>query len=838
MSPRSDPELEAFVGREDLLEEILSGVADRARGTRGQAWGTWGIGKSWLLREARRRAELIGALVLFIDAGTHAPVAAPGTDTQMPFRALHANFQSFLGIVVALLAQQPGMRKEMALTIETARGVVSAKLGTARAAISFNPTINAKADLVARDNSDIASLFYTESDRRDEVCALILEQVEVLVSRLAERLDTIAPQRGVLLLIDEFGKLAGHPVGQWLKSVVTKTHRAAAVIVTTEPGDAVGAGPAQLRSIPLPPFSDEEIGIYLRQRLSGEAVGPELVSAVRQVSSGLPSAVALTADLLVQRHARGEPCTLTDLTIDQIGHLDLLALVVAEVADPRVRSILREGRIARLLDRDIVRVLLFGTDGNEPEELHQANAVLNQLRWYSFVESAEGPGIRAETYRFHRYIRQTVDSPRPPQRLEVDAEAVHRLLAQVWARRRHAIESDHDGSEPRSYSDWYVYESAEWQAASLEWLYHAGRLTDRAERIHARLEFARTFLEAIWWFGCYVRFDFCEQILDDWERSQPAQDHEIAHWFREILTHYPLGWRKQDQGDWARVRTALLAVRNELDLENPALLRIPVQPDAPDPLELSALRRLVRAHTSLFLAHTYRFSSGSRAKARVPYNDALRCYQSAGSPVCTAWLKYEQADLLLELGSPAEAAVVAADTLRHAITDGEEDNHELLANLHRIRARILVDRAGGTVAAIGEQAYAVVRAFTFLVRPHNPDAYTLTFYEELRERSGELILHIRDRQGDAVAADSARLLRDRVAELIGVCAAGSPADEKLTAAIHAGNIRGLAALLLPAPPRLERPDTVFAVREMVNLVEPWLDVTAEFPALTVDVAGA
>ena len=31
-----------------------------------------------------------------------------------------------------------------------------------------------------------------------------------------------------------------------------------------------------------------------------------------------------------------------------------------------------------------------------------------------------------------------------------------------------------------------------------------------------RLEIARLFLDGFWWWGCYVPFPFCEEILADW----------------------------------------------------------------------------------------------------------------------------------------------------------------------------------------------------------------------------------------------------------------------------------------------------------------------------------
>ena len=827
-SPRDT--IESFVGREELLAEVLDGVRD-ASAVRGQAWGTWGIGKSWLLREARRRAKLAEALVLFAEASVHVPAAKPGLESDIPLRALYANFRSLVSLIEAMCADKPDLRREVALVVEDASSIVAMKFASERAPITFAPSVEAGGDVAAREEGAIASLFYTEADRPDELCAVILDQVERVVSALARRLDVVAPRKGVLLLIDEFDKLAGHPVERWISSMVARTRRVVAVMVTTDRDGGVGRGGVHLRSMPLPPFTSEEIANYLRLRLGSQLVNSELVAAVHQLTDGLPSAIALVGDLLKQRQARGKPCSLADLPLDEVHDLDLLALVVREVSDPLVRLALRDGRVARRLDRGVVQKIVFGTEGTEyRDNWKQAGAVLERLRRYSFVQPSAGPGVPGGSYRFHRYISQSVDAEGPPEELEIDAEAVHRRLAELWADRIRDVENVYDDSAPRAYADWYVYESPEWQASSLEWLYHAGHVTVPRDRLRARLEFARVFLDAFWWFGCYVRFDFCEHVLDDWERSQPVDDRDLAVEFREVLAGYPLGWRKLDQGDWRRVRAALLRVRNYLELEDKAVLRVPPQGVPLVAAELARLRRLVRAHTSVLLAHSYRYASGSMAQALGYYNDALSLYRSVEGSVCVPWTYFEQADLLLELGRPSEAATHAANALQQVFEE-ESDDHELLANLHRVRASILIERPGGVPRAVQEAAHAVLRGYAFLVRPHDPDAYTLTFFEEMRERAAELLVHVRDRHGLDTAVDAARLLRDRLAELTNHPALGVPSDDDLRSEISRGSVRPLADLLTPPLPVPEQSETVLAVREVINLVETELDLTAEFPAL-------
>jgi hypothetical protein len=219
------------------------------------------------------------------------------------------------------------------------------------------------------------------------------------------------------------------------------------------------------------------------------------------------------------------------------------------------------------------------------------------------------------------------------------------------------------------------------------------------------------------------------------------------------------------------------------------------------------------------------------AQALGYYNDALSLLSNVEGGICVQWVCFEQADLLLELGRPSEAATHTASALQQIFEDEESDDHELLANLHRVRASILIDRPGGVPRAVQEAAHAVLRGYAFLVRPHDPDAYSLTFYEEMRERAAELLVHVRDRHGPEAAVDAARLLRNRLGELTGHPILGAPSDDDLRSAISRGSVCPLADLLTPPLPVPEQSETVLAVREVINLVETELDLTMEFPAL-------
>lgn len=819
----------AFVGREEIIAEVLRWVPDEqgrvpARGeigpgspaTRQHAYGTWGIGKTTLLDELERQLRATSeALILRVDAGEWVPTAEPGPESGLPLRSLHANFLQFVGMLEHVCLSSKDLRDE-ALLVRKARAHVNVQ----RDAPKVETAVHAGGNISAQGESSIISV-YLDEQRDEELCTKILEAAADVSAALAARIDEVVPKKGVVVLVDRFDRLAGHPVAQWLADLTARTSRVAVVLTTT--GGAAELDGRPVRDAPLLPFTEAQTRHYLQTCLDPGAVTSEIVAEVAVASDGLPFAVALATDLLEQRQASGEPVTLEGVRLDGFQHV--LAVIVDEVPDPRVARVLRDGRLARRVDRGVIQWLLFGSDDRRSrEDWEQAGVVLGELQRYSFIHQVAAPAVAwGETFRFHRYIRDTV-RPNPPRALATDPEAVHRRLAELWLKRRDDAESRSTGPS-RTYGDWYFYEQAGWQVASLEWLHHAGQLTDESDRARVRLELARLFLEAFWWWGWYVPFDFCAQILDDWRRTQPADEHELAEAFGDVLDGYPPGWRKTGLGDWPRVRAALLKARMLLGVQSYAKLE--PRADAPRDEGLLEARRTVRALISHFLAHTYRYVTGAAAHASIFNDDALRWFEVNGQTVEQAWERCEMADFALECGDPAQALQQASEALRMFVAaEDEEVDHELLANLHRVRAGATLAAAGDLRRSVREMALAVVRAYTFLVRPHQPDPYTTAFYAEVRDRAGLLLQAIGRESGADTQLEAAGWLYDDLARLRADEPRPAPAADALLAA--GGDATALADLLTPPVPVLGADATVLAAESTVSLLEPTLDVTAEF----------
>lgn len=833
------------------MEAIIQDLAHPSGPRTAQAFGTWGIGKTWLLTEAGRRAEAEGALVLFADAGQYVPDANPGTECGVSQRELEANFYSFLRLVSALYQHSRDV-----VTITTKTGLVSDEwqnpfadvedaVRTAfedvgrMAAWDRSPhiamTLTAGGNFTAAQGSRIAEASIN-ADRSEELCALIAHQVARVTAVIGSTLRLVGRNRRILFLLDNYDRLAGHPIQGWVAGLMSEAEHHLAVTAVIEPQET-SPDHALPWLIRLRPFAEAEVSTYLSSVLGGGPVGDELVANVLDMSGGLPVAVGLIGDLLAQRNGSGELGDLAALSLDDIQdkEVHLLATVVAEVGDTYVRSALREARLARRFDREIIQAILFKTEPlGHAEDSARAQLVLDQLRRYSFVENVRGPGIPQGSYRFHRFISQTARADCPPKDLYVDCEAIHQKLAEAWMRQMERLETEYD-ADNGLYGPYYVYESPEWQAASLEWLHHLGQLRSHESRIRGRLDFSRILLKTFWWFGCYAEFDYCEQLLDDLDRTQPIEDRELISYFRTMMRGYPLGWRKQDQGDWPGVRHALLALQSELRIggkvARPGAVESAISPVI-HASELINLRREVRAYTCVFLAHTYRYQTGSAETAIGFYRDAMELYRLLGDEVSLAWGAFEEADLLVELDRLDQALGKADQALRHLLAAQDEVDHELLANLHRVRASVLVESPALTADAVREVAYAVCRGYVYLFRPHEPDAYTLTFYQEMLERAGELIGRIRDLYGMEAAFTATEELRSRLTNMHLAAVPGT--NDRIRSALSGQDTAALADILAPPVPDPLRPETLASGIEAVALIEGHLDVESEFTTVRAD----
>src|SRR5262245_17120652 len=335
----------------------------------------------------------------------------------------------------------------------------------------------------------------------------------------------------------------------------------------------------------------------------------------------------------------------------------------------------------------------------------------------------------------------------------------------------------------RRYEGWYRYEKPEWQATLREWLYHQGEAarTDH-EKERARLQFVHIFLDAFWWYGCYIDFPFCRDLIADWERER----HDDSTWvadLRRFIDAYALGWRKQGAPGWVEVEAALIAIRRECGVTGSA----------------ESLRGFDARHTrgliDNFLAHACRYRAYENDAERDKlykravgyYDDARQVFEKGSESWELAWTLFETAELHSDNGELATARPMWQEAVAVAL---DENDFELKANLHRLCADIRWQE-GDTTEAFAAQARAVLHAYLFqsMTPAHRPDAYTVAFYREQVERVFERLTELE--------APALSIAVENLSEPFGTSASA----DAVAGAVGGADPYALAGTLFPAEPQ-------------------------------------
>ena len=322
------------------------------------------------------------------------------------------------------------------------------------------------------------------------------------------------------------------------------------------------------------------------------------------------------------------------------------------------------------------------------------------------------------------------------------------------------------------------------------------------------LELARLFLDGFWWWGNYVHFDFCDQLLADvahLSEASPDDDNLVnpqatqitsRSWpklrflhgaLSDMLANYPIRSAKWSAPDWDKVRLALLEVE-----EACGLARMPARP--------SARQRHISGLLHIFLAHTWRYQAPSSSDPEDAYQRADAMYIAADrlfegdqrheeDSWSRAWIAFERADMCLTraiqpfAASNAGAAdpaiqtyVNASDVLWSRARDiaqtqddetsigeestatdedeeGEADAEEPRPRTHEQspptawrQARAL----GDSLPAARSYGRAVLHAYLFhTVGGLPPDEYTLQFYVDIRARAVNYLKSLMNRGGSS-----------------------------------------------------------------------------------------
>jgi hypothetical protein len=307
-----------------------------------------------------------------------------------------------------------------------------------------------------------------------------------------------------------------------------------------------------------------------------------------------------------------------------------------------------------------------------------------------------------------------------------------------------------------SFDERFRMERDDWWDRAEEWIYHFAHLTpDRAG-----ITFAALFLDAYWWWDLYVRFDFCDRLLDYARRPRVRavnpemprvadllatfrdtypQEHEsaLALLYSEIAGGGPD--RAEDRRRTATKGAGVLEVLRNLCgclgiTELDGLFEGPV----PEPEDASSPEDKTRLHLlgliCLFLAEGHRFRAELEPDG-TGLAAAEACYQRAESYFLAeedewdvAWTRYLLGEVVSQRGGDP-------DPLWDQAEDAADDDSdtELLANIERARGDHLRAR-GDLDDALAHYGRAVFYGVALQVTSNldsGADGYTQAFYREI-----------------------------------------------------------------------------------------------------------
>ncbi|MDB5802514.1 MAG: hypothetical protein JWL63_3453 [Rhodocyclales bacterium] len=376
---------------------------------------------------------------------------------------------------------------------------------------------------------------------------------------------------------------------------------------------------------------------------------------------------------------------------------------------------------------------------------------------------------RGECYTMHRtfaeYLRGKIGQER--------VRELHLLATSFYREQLNELEEAYQ-QQDSGYSQWYRYENRAWGDAMDEWLYHLGRAGEYQTVVTA---FLRAWFDGFWWWGCFLEFHFCDQLLLEWQqreiRPESREGLRLLTRFKEI---YPKETEDRYAGNWAEIENILGQLRRRANLADEAAM----SPHAD--------ARHLRGMTSILLAEARRFGARDYAGAEDSYRDALRQFIANHDDWDTAWVYYHLADTLTEAGRHADAAALCHDGLELGIS---EEDPEVQANLWRVMGDIAIDAQRHDDAAHAWQQ-CVEHAYRFQIEPVAPDPYTIRFYAQIVDLlCGRLVsLYARE---PAAALSLASALRSGWQ-----CNRDSVEIPELEAALSSAYRYPLAPLLFPA----------------------------------------
>ncbi|MDQ3705112.1 MAG: CHAT domain-containing protein [Chloroflexota bacterium] len=656
-------------------------------------------------------------------------------------------------------------------------------------------------------------------------------------------LDNLKTVERAVIFIDEFNLPANRKITEWVTNIlVPKLDQLDSAVLILGRFSSAGPLPGsknRLETFELKSFTENEVRDCLRNSVTSREITDELVRRVQSYTGGYPLVVDLAAGLLQS----------TNMTYSE------LMRTFDRRTDPSIRDLKRlVDRMDELVRRNLqAKKCEYGLQPNQYRALyataveavwvlrrfdaeildHMSRPDMGQLEdedypdllaflcEFCFVEHHEASELDDEYWKVHEFVRRDQE-----QRLKARVNRqnryaeLHAKAAAYYFDKVGGYEDDNDYVTP--YSRGYRYEDPKWQRLISEWLYHLAHLTDKKGRQAARRAFARVYLDAFWWWGLYLEFNFCSDLLRDWRETQLLDgDQRWIEMLEEFQKAYPTGYQKAGrEQDWETVRRKLISLQSDLKVDG-GVAGI----KGKDNLYLRAL-------IDIFIGDAHWHGRRDFRKAEQLYLEAYNIFQMEheedGEDAQPdywnmPWVTWLLADLYLDEGQ-LELALSKINNgfieVKQLCEHDNRDDREIKSNLWRVWAD-LKWRAGDVEGAFEGYNMALYHAYAYQAIPDPGDAYTRKFYLEMQER---LVAWLQKLWSDG-RHDEVRPLWDRLRKFWGE--QGITSEESAEALLEKGQLPQLQTLLFPPPPQNQdfednASDYVVRVKEFVDVKEHYV----------------
>lgn len=724
-----------FVGRDDLLARIRPGSGEEFRAH--DLSGESGAGKTSVLRHLEDHEQAPRPILVNLEdfnpghRGEHGSQASLG--------AVQGSFQHFSGLLQRLVRRT--CSREVLARFQ-------AEIADARNAEVLGGRVSGIEESMDEYEGTLGPQDLANAWRKAE---------NIVADSFVAHWNAATTPR--LLLLDNVDEIADQEIGTWMADLLPRLTQTTVVLTRTPGGPPFPLPEHAVQVFEIADLDQRDVRVYLDDaaRLARHTrVSEFLERKVYEVSRGHPATLAAVYELLWGSDALPgtDPVTLLHDLPDSPG--EKAAALVERVVrhDEALERALWAAAIPRRFDAPLLNHLL----ADPPLSPADQRRVFEALGRFTLTEKLLQDGSRL---RLHSYIRSGL--LQRMRRIDGDRfDALHARAAAYYGERLRAKYSD--GIAYR-YGEAFTYENPKWQDLKREWLYHLGHATSDKARRHALLEFTGVFLDAFWWWGSYIQFDFCDQLVTDlghlarnWQANADDSDDDDA-WpelealhqaLQRILHGYPLRSVKSKGADWDDVRKAFLRLEGLCGLQRR------------DARRLTRNARHVAALLQVFLAHTWRYPASERPEADQYYSRAADLF-AQDEDWSEAWIAFERADLRLDRGevdgvsdlwrhaaalvqpyqddsAGVEVPAVGGTQLEDEPEDDEPDD-ELVSNLHRLRADCCWE-TGDHARSATWYGRAVLHAYLFHLIGGPPDDYTLQFYVDIRARALSRLFHL------------------------------------------------------------------------------------------------